>query len=173
MKRTRTRKARFPFSSRSLPFPWGSWFDLAAKTGEMLGASAYVIGHRTDRLARAGSKPSASDRREFTRMVQEKFQAATESAFAAAPHLWRLQVQAAELATRNMLAGVHAMYGIGERGMLPAGTARAKRVAKDSKKLAAAAVRVAHAGLKPVHARAVANRNRLGSASVSKPRRGR
>jgi hypothetical protein len=85
MKKGGNRISGLAYTCRGRPFAWAPWFDLAVKTGEMLGASAYVIGHRADRLARAGTKPSARDGREFTRMVEEKFEAAADSAAAMAP----------------------------------------------------------------------------------------
>lgn len=126
----------------------------------MLGASAYVIGHRADRLARAGTKPSARDRREFTRMVEEKFEAAAESAAAMAPALWSVQARGAEIATRQMLAGLQAMIAV-RRGMVPRRNAAVSRTAAGSRKLGSSLVQCARKRLKPVHARAVANRKRL------------
>ena len=67
MKRFRTRHA---FAN-----PFLLWTDLAWKTGEMMMASAEVIGHRANRMAAAGPAPSLRDRREFTRMGQEKIAA--------------------------------------------------------------------------------------------------
>ena len=112
MKKGGNRISGLAYPCRARPFAWAPWFDLAVKTGEMLGASAYVIGHRADRLARAGTKPSARDRREFTRMVEEKFEAAAESAVAMAPALWSLQARGAEIAARQMLAGLQAMIAV-------------------------------------------------------------
>ena len=68
MKRSRTRN--------SFANPFLIWTDLALKTGEMMLASAQVIGHRTGLMAAAGPKPSKRDRREFTLMGQEKIEAA-------------------------------------------------------------------------------------------------
>lgn len=137
------------------------WFDLAVKTEEMLGASAYVVSHRADRLARAGTKPSARDRREFTRMVEEKLEAASESAAAMVPALWSLQARGAEIAARQMLAGLQAMIVVGRRTMLPRSSATVSRAAAGSRRLGSSLVESARKGLKPVHARAGANRKRL------------
>ncbi|MBA3494438.1 MAG: hypothetical protein H0T87_10070 [Gammaproteobacteria bacterium] len=161
MKKGRNRISGFAYTCRARPFAWTPWFDLAVKTGEMLGASAYVIGHRADRLARAGTKPSVRDRREFTRMVEEKFEAAAESAAAMAPALWSLQARGAEIAARQTLAGLQAMIAVGRRGMVPRSSAAVSRAAAGSRKLGSSLVQCARKGLKPVHARAVANRKRL------------
>lgn len=127
----------------------------------MFGASAYVIGHRAGRLARAGAKPSAHDQREFTRMVQEKFEAAAQSAAAMAPVIWSLQARASEIAARQVLAGMQAMLAMGGRGTLPRVGTAVGRIAAGSSTLGGSLVRCTRKGLKPVHARAVANRKRL------------
>ncbi|MES3013672.1 MAG: hypothetical protein V4750_08110, partial [Pseudomonadota bacterium] len=56
------------------------WQDLALKSGEMLAASAQVIGQRSRRIAAAGANPNARDRREFARMGREKIEAASAAA---------------------------------------------------------------------------------------------
>ena len=85
MKRSRTRN--------SFANPFLIWTDLALKTGEMMLASAQVIGHRTGRMAAAGPKPSARDRREFTLMGEEKIKAAAESAQAMTAQMMRMNPQ--------------------------------------------------------------------------------
>lgn len=132
-------------------FPWGPWLHLASKTAEMLGASAYVIGHRTARMARGGAKPSLHDQREYTRMVQEKFEAAAESAQAMAGGMLELQGQW----LRWVMAGLNAADP--KRPASGAGRALSASV-----KLGSALARTANKGLEPVHARALGNRNRLG-----------
>ncbi len=132
-------------------FPWGPWLDLASKTAEMLGASAYVIGHRTARMARGGTKPSLHDQQEYSRMVQEKFEAAAQSAQAMAGGMLALQGQW----LRWVLAGFNATDP--KRPASGAG-----RAISASVKLGSALARTANKGLGPVHARAVANRKRLG-----------
>jgi hypothetical protein len=57
------------------------------KTWEMLLASGQVIGMRVNRMSRAGARPSARDRREFTRMGSEKLEAATQSGWAMAAQI--------------------------------------------------------------------------------------
>ena len=80
------------------------WSRLAWKTGEMAIASAQVIGHRTSRLALAGSVPSARDQREFALMGQEKGEAAMESAQAVGVRMLMLNQQFAALAFKQMLS---------------------------------------------------------------------
>ncbi len=86
--------------------PWTPWIDLARQTSEMLTASAQVIGHRTRRLALAGGQPSARDRREFTRMGQEKIAAATESARAMAREMLAIHLRWGRLGFEQVLAGM-------------------------------------------------------------------
>jgi len=130
--------------------PWGPWLDLASKTAEMLSASAYVIGHRTARIARGGAKPSLLDQREYTRMVQEKFEAAAESAQAMAGGMLALQEQWFRWVTAGLTAADP------KRPVSAAGRALSASV-----KLGSALAQTANKGLRPVRARAVANRKRL------------
>ena len=54
---------------------WGSWM----KMWQLATLAPLVIGYRVATMALAGSKPSARDRREFTRMGQEKLDAWSEA----------------------------------------------------------------------------------------------
>ncbi|MDQ3563953.1 MAG: hypothetical protein M3436_07370 [Pseudomonadota bacterium] len=60
-----------------------------------------------------------------------------------------------------MLAGLQAMIAVDRRGMVPRRSAAVNRAAAGSPKLGSSLVQCARKGLKPVHARAVANRKRL------------
>jgi hypothetical protein len=145
------------------------WNDLAAKTLEMMLASAQVIGHRTGRTARAGPAPSARDRREFALMGQEKIQASAQSAHAMAAHMMTMSQPWAALAFRHILRNSAALMSVASSrtpSQLIARQASLARalgqsvvtiadVSKDATKLA-------HRGLKPIHARATANARRLG-----------
>ena len=86
--------------------PWTLWMQWAARSAEMWLAAGQVIGVRTQRMARAGHKPSARDRREFTLMGTEKLEAATKSWMAMFAALAPLQTQWARLALAG-LAPVH------------------------------------------------------------------
>jgi hypothetical protein len=88
-------KRRTLYSLSAHPF-W-IWSELTFKTGEMMLASAQVIGHRTNRMAQAGP-PNARDQREFALMGQEKIAAATESAQAMALSMIKLNRQFGALA---------------------------------------------------------------------------
>jgi hypothetical protein len=82
----------------------GIWTRLAWHAGEMAIASAQVIGHRTRRIALAGSTPSVRDQREFALMGQEKGDAALEVAQAVGGRLWILNQQIAALSFKHMIS---------------------------------------------------------------------
>lgn len=152
---------------------WTPWFDLARQTSEMLTASAQVIGHRTRRLARAGVQPSERDRREFTRMGQEKIAAAAESARAMAREMLAIHLRWGRLGFEQALAGMSAaMSPIGSRSAAKAlrrQTALADAALVRSGQLASSMVRGAQKGLRPVHSRATANARRLGTLRKRRP----
>ena len=161
MKRSRTRNS---FSN-----PFLIWTDLAVKTGEMMLASAQVIGHRTGRMAAAGPSPSARDRREFTLMGQEKIEASTESAQAMAAQMMRTNPQLGALAVKQMLTGATAMMSLATSrtiGQSMAQQAKLVRIMTQSavtaSQLSGSTARLAQRGLKPIHSRATANAKRLG-----------
>ncbi|MET0331218.1 MAG: hypothetical protein ABW154_07300 [Dyella sp.] len=68
--------------ARSAIFPFALWFDLAARSTQMMQASAEVMMRRTYGMARMGATPSVADQRELRLMVDEKVQASFESAMA-------------------------------------------------------------------------------------------
>jgi hypothetical protein len=148
--------------------PFAVWTELAMKTGEMMLASAQVIGHRSHRIARAGANPSARDRREFHRMGQEKIDAARESAFAMGRHVAGLNPLLGLKAWQDMLAAGNALFALaGTRSITGAMAGQAKLARAVSKSTASAArvsevtAKTAGHGLKPVHSRATANAKRL------------
>jgi hypothetical protein len=122
------RKPRSPAAA----LPLVLWTDLAMRTGEMLAASAQVIGHRTGRMARAGPAPNARDRKEFTRMGLEKVAAANESALAMGRQLGEANLQLGLTWWKNLC------------------------------QLSNVGAKVTQQGLKPIHSRATANAKRLG-----------
>ena len=144
------------------------WTDLAVQTGEMLAASAQVIGLRTGRMAAAGPLPSARDQREFALMVQEKFDAASASAAAMAGQwlsigggfgvqVWHDLFQAG-IGLLSLAASPTVQQSVARQAEL-ARTLR--RSAASASRLGTAGARVAHRGLQPIHAAATANARRL------------
>jgi hypothetical protein len=149
--------------------PFSVWSRLALQTGEMLMASAHVINHRMQRLATAGSKPNARDRREFVLMGQEKIDAAMESAQAMVSRMIMMNTQLSVLVFRQALDGVSgwlALAGSPALALSAKGQAELLRDAiKNATRMASqvsgSMARVAHLGLQPIHSRATGNARRL------------
>ena len=152
------------------PFtPFMMWGDVAAKSFEMMWASAEVIAHRTGRMAMAGHSPSARDRREFALMGQEKLEAGAKSAQAMAAHMMTMAQPWATTAYRDWLRNYAALVSFTNSRtpsqMIARQAALAQALGKSALGMANAATsatRLTHRGLKPIHARAVANAKRLG-----------
>jgi hypothetical protein len=132
-------------------------------------ASAQVIAHRTSRLAAAGPLPNASDRQEFTRMGQEKFEAATASVHAIAAHAVAMNLEFGASMFRLMVTGTAAFVSLaGSRTVEEFNTRYTKLAetlshsAQTTAELYRSATQLARRGLKPIHARATANARRLG-----------
>lgn len=139
------------------------------KTGEMMLASAQVIGHRTARMAAAGATPGARDRRELALMGSEKLEAGARSGQAMAACLLSMNPQWGAQAFQNMMrttAAVLALAGSRTPAQLFARQAALAhalgQAAVGALDLSHGATRLAQRGLKPVHARATANAKRLG-----------
>ena len=144
------------------------WTELVVQTGEMLAASAQVIGLRTSRMAAAGPLPSARDQREFALMVQEKFDAASASAAAMAGQwlsigggfgvqVWHDLFQAG-IGLLSLASSPTVQQSVARQAEL-ARTLR--RSAASASRLGTAGAQVAHRGLQPIHAAATANARRL------------
>jgi hypothetical protein len=157
-------------SKRGLfPHPLSIWTELAFKTGEMMLASAQVIGHRTGRMAKAGPAPNARDRREFALMGHEKVEAARESSQAIATRLLNMNQRLSSRALGQLLASANAMMALAASRTAGQSAARQARLvhviaqsATTLSQLSNSAAGVAHHGLKPIHSRAVKNAKRLG-----------
>ena len=149
--------------------PFMLWGDLAAKTVEMMWASAHVIAHRTSRMAMAVHSPNARDRREFALMGQEKLEAGAKSAQAMAVHMLTMAGPWGAMACRDGLRSYAALVSFansrtaGQIITRQAALAEAlERSALGMADAATSVTRLTHRGLKPIHARAVANAKRLG-----------
>jgi len=148
--------------------PFTIWNDLALRTGEMLVASAQVIGHRTHRMAAAGHSPGLRDRREFTRMGLEKIEAAGESWWAMGQHMMEANLQLAVRAWQDWVAASTAWIAFAGSRTLPQMMQSQLQLgrtlsqsAHSATRLSEATARLAHKGLKPIHSRATANAKRL------------
>ena len=160
-------KRNYPGYAHFLPLM--PWSDLATKTLEMMLASAQVIGHRTGRMALAGPAPNARDRREFALMGQEKIEAGVQSAQAMAAHMMLMSQPWGALAFRHLLRNSAAFMSLASSQTPTQLIARqavlARAVAQSAVSMADVsrnATTLAHRGLKPIHARAIANAKRLG-----------
>ena len=147
--------------------PFLVWTHLAWKTGEMMLASAHVIQHRTGRMAAAGAKPSARDRREFALMGQEKIEAGIESASAMAAQMMAMNPLLGTRAVKNMMAGTAALMSLATSQTASQAMARHAKVVRimaqsagTTAQVSAAAARLAQHGPKPIYSRATANAKR-------------
>ncbi len=146
------------------------WATLAWKTGEMLLASAQVIGHRTQRIARAGLLPNARDRREFTRMGSEKVDAAQASLQAMSMRMVTINQELAGLAVQQLLQGVGSIALLMATPGLAFSGSHQTRLWREAttnsldtlSHLSGAFAHLAHHGLRPIHSRATSNARRLG-----------
>jgi len=149
-------------------FPFMVWNDLALRTGEMLVASAQVIGHRTHRIAAAGHSPGLRDRREFARMGLEKLEAAGESWWAMGQQMAAMNGQLLMRAWQDLVAAGTAWLAFGNSRTLPQLMQRQVALGRSLSQSAHSATRLSDAtarlmgkGLKPIHTRATANAKRL------------
>ena len=123
---------------------------LAMKTAELAWAAPQVVAQRLARIAAAGPRPSARDRREFQRMSAEKTAAFAESWNAMAQQaaranqalaasFWRTAWSPLTLAQLSMNAALlqSAALGVLSKGLAPVhrtATANAKRLARRTKR---------------------------------------
>ncbi len=149
--------------------PFILWGDLATKTLEMMLASAQVIAHRAGRMARAGPAPNARDRREFALMGREKIEAGAQSAQAMVAHMMSMSQPWGALALRHILRNSAAFMSLASSQtptqLIARQAALARAVAQSALSMADVArdaTKLAHRGLKPLHAKATANAKRLG-----------
>ena len=124
---------------------------LGAQASELMLAAPQVVAHRVGRMALAGAKPNARDRREFQRMSDEKLAAFGEA--------WQSM-------TLQMLKSNQQLAASMMRSWWPASAVRGSaKVAPATQAAAAwqqAALDILGQGIRPVHRRAVANAKRLG-----------
>jgi hypothetical protein len=160
-------RSRHPLAT----MPFMLWNDIAMRTGEMLVASAQVIGHRTSRMASAGHSPSPRDRREFARMGIEKVQAASESVWAMGRHLTTMNAQLGARAWKDLMEAGNAWMSLAASRNVPQAVERQVKLmrsvsqsAASASKLSGAAARMTGQGLAPIHSRATANAKRLSRA---------
>ena len=148
--------------------PLLQWSELANQATEMMLASAQVISHRTGRMATAGPAPSADDLDEFSLMTQEKFEAAAESSLSVAAHCLQLNQQLWTQMLAQMQDAMRAMVSAATSSNLAESmthqatliTAMSPSVDAHTQ-LSNAAADLTRRALDPIHARAIANAERL------------
>jgi hypothetical protein len=126
--------------------PSRSQRKLAQQTLGLSMAVPQVIAHRVGRMAAAGPRPNARDRKEFHLMGAEKMTAFYES--------WAAMGMAAVQAQQSMWRA--AMF-----------TPWGKAAVPSANTLAQHTLRVLSQGMAPVHRRAVGNAKRLGRIKTS------
>lgn len=125
--------------------------SLSKKSSELAAAASQVVAHRVTRMVLAGPMPSERDRTEFTRMVNEKHQAFSESWLAMAAQSLVAQQTIATTAWRSLC------YPWLGGGATPG--AMATQMQK-------AGMGVIEKGMAPVHRKAVANAKRLAKTKL-------
>jgi hypothetical protein len=125
---------------------------LAAKASELAIAAPQVVAHRMARMAAAGPKLSARDRKEFERMFAEKNTAFGESWNAMALHALRANQTLARSLARSLWS--------------PPSTRNKAAAGALALQLQEAALGVFGKGLAPVHRKAVANAKRLARIKI-------
>jgi hypothetical protein len=146
------------------------WSAVAWKFGELMLASAQVIGYRTGQMLSPAASSGSRNTREFALMGQEKVSAALESGRAVALDSVALGQQLGTIAVRQMLANMTAFMSLaGSRSVGDAMNLQGKIVGKAVRDSANGASRLSRSGgmiakksLKPIHSRATANARRLG-----------
>lgn len=147
--KTRRRKGR---TGLGFPVGWQPWMQM----WEIAVAAPKVMAHRTARMVQSGPTPLAADRRELTRMTQEKFEAFGESASAMAAEIVK-----ANLALWPSVLRAGALPSAMWTPTARAGSKSAMAAGAVARIVSSAASRVLAKGLAPVHRRATANTKRL------------
>jgi tellurite resistance-related uncharacterized protein len=146
--------------------PAGLWWPLGVKSWEIAFSAPQVVAERLTRLAAAGIHPGARDRREFTLMGQEKFEAYAEALNAMAVQMMEINQKLALHAMQqwwNAWAMAWLTPGGFPMGMAKANAAIARNIvsASQGKRLESSVSQVANKGIAPVHRRVTGNARRL------------
>jgi hypothetical protein len=154
-----------------------AWFELALKTQETLWTSAFVIAHRTQRMAAATSPPCARDAAELARMWPEKVSAATVAArrvaakATSADVLMGANVLAASLNAWSAAAALTASRTPVQYFARQARFANALKAAcRTTSTAASRSVQLASVALDPYHTATRRNAKRLAKPGANRPR---
>ncbi|MES2354003.1 MAG: polyhydroxyalkanoate granule-associated phasin [Pseudomonadota bacterium] len=143
------------------------WWKNAIKIWEIAMAAPQVIANRTSRMTVAGSNPSARDRKELTRMSQEKIDAFGESLNAMAIPMFKINQEIALIAMRQwgkMWAAPALVTGTSPASIKRAHKALVRSLTTPAmnKRVDSLVSTAVEKGLAPVHRRVTANAKRLG-----------
>ncbi|MBW8757709.1 MAG: hypothetical protein JF586_08875 [Burkholderiales bacterium] len=160
-------------SPRNVPVlanPFLPWSTFGLKMLQMSTAAAQVIAMRSTRMAAHGLNPNAAERRELHRMGAEKVDAFSRAGTALATGTMPLLFDVAMQAWRTGFDLWAASAGLAASRSIPQTMARQQHFANTLMRGAAAAghgatsaaaARLAHRALAPVHRKAAANAKRL------------
>jgi hypothetical protein len=144
--------------------PFRLWSAVAWKVGEMMLASAQVIGYRSRQ------SPGAANARELALMSGEKVAAGAESAQAVVFDSMMLGQKLGAMAVRQMSANMAAFMSLMTSRSVGQSVSRHSRIVQDTlrdsavagSQLSRSGARMVQKSLKPMHSRATANARRLG-----------
>ncbi|HYF21263.1 MAG TPA: hypothetical protein VEA40_25595 [Ramlibacter sp.] len=107
-----------------------AWSEFARKQSEMLLAAGQVIPIRLARMAVAGPQPSRRDRREFSRMGNEKVHAGVQSMLGVAVKMQLMQLQWWSQAWQHWMRAATALAGAAQAPFHAGATANARRLGR-------------------------------------------
>lgn len=149
--------------------PFRLWSAVAWKFGEMMIASAQVVGHRAELMRSGGAPGDPRNVREFTLMGQEKIAAGAASAQAMALDSIMLGQRLGLMAFAQMMSAMTSLMSISASRSPGQSMARQAKFASDTLRDSTSATafvsrstaKIAQKGMKPIHSRAAANVTRL------------
>lgn len=138
------------------------WWQVGMKSWETLLAAPQVIAQRTARMVAAGPLPGVGDRRELAAMGAEKAIAFSRAWIGAAREIVSLQQEMVNVASRQWWMLARACNPLLAARSARSAPAKSARGLVDAGNATLAALPcVAHAAVRPVHAKATSNAKRL------------
>jgi len=158
-----------PFPALMLE-PFRLWSAVAWKFGELMLASAQVIGYRSELMRSVGDPVDPHNVRELALMGQEKMAAGAESTQAMALDSMMLGQKLGLMAFGQMMTNMASLMSLSASRSANQTMARQSAYAHKTLRNSASATalisrstaRIAQKGMKPIHSRATANASRLG-----------
>jgi hypothetical protein len=141
--------------------PMALWWQTCLKAAETMVAAPQVITHRTARMAQVGSIPTQVDQREFAAMGAEKVVAFSQAWMNAASEIVTFQQQMASTAIHQWWAMANQFNPV-TTFTAPWSLMKAPiGLLFTSNRAMSITPRIAHAVVKPIHAKATSNARRL------------